>query len=78
MRNISLVPKRIFKRFAFVGDSVHDKEFATVQPADHEAFVAEIEAAGLISHRHDWLVEAVKDLIRKWPDVARMVAAVSA
>ena len=67
---LSLVPERILERFDCVGESVHDGDLATVQPADHDAFVAELEAAGFICHRHDWLVEAVKDLIHKWPDDA--------
>ena len=63
-----LVPRRILECFDCVRESVHDGEFATVQPADHDAFVAELEAAGFICHRHDWLVEDVKDLIHKWPN----------
>ena len=67
---LALVPKRILERFDCVGESVHDGQFATVQPADHAAFVTGLEAAGFICHRHDWLVEAAKDLIDKWPDDA--------
>ena len=63
---LSLVPNQILERFDCDGKSVHDGQFATVQPADHYAFVAELVAAGFICHRHDWLVEAAMDLIDRW------------
>lgn len=65
---LSLVPEEILVQFDCVATSVHDGKFASVQPEQCVEFVAALVSAGFICERQDWLVEAAKGLVDRWPD----------